>query len=133
MLEDRTLPNIAIRWAWHYRTLVALRNRLIREANICLDELGTAIEPDSMHPADSASDEFDHDFSLALLARKENALAEINDAITRILEGRYGICEATKTRIPAARLRAVPWCRYARHVEQQLERTSAAPRRTFRQ
>ena len=83
------------------------------------------LEPHGMHLADTATDEFDHDLALALLAREESAATEVNDAITRIVEGRYGRCEETGRKIPAARLRALPWCRYARDVEERLERLGA--------
>lgn len=116
-------PSIPRRWAWHYRTLLALRDRLMQDAQRKRHEAAAAIEPHSMHLADSATDEFDHDLALAMLAREESAVTEINDAITRILERRYGLCEETGERIPAARLRALPWCRFGREVEAELERS----------
>lgn len=90
-----------------------------------LHEVSEALEPHSMHPADSATDQFDHDLALTLLAREENAITEINDAITRIVVGTYGVCLASGDRIPANRLRAIPWCRYSRDVESRLEKTGA--------
>jgi RNA polymerase-binding protein DksA len=48
-------------------------------------------------------------------------LQEIDDALQRIEEGAYGICEGTGKPIPKARLRAQPWARccveYARSLE----------------
>ena len=80
------------------------------------------VEGHSTHPADSATDEFGHDVAMALLAREENALCDVNDAVTRILEGRYGICEASGVKIPAERLHALPWCRYSLETERRVER-----------
>lgn len=117
------VPAIARKFAWHYRTLLALRDRLMQDTQRKLRDVADPIESHSMHLADSATDEFDHDLALAMLAREESALTEVNDAITRMLEGRYGLCEETGARIPALRLRALPWCRYALAVEEQLERT----------
>jgi RNA polymerase-binding transcription factor DksA len=116
-------PSIPRRWAWHYRTLLALRDRLLLDTQRKRHDAADAIEPHSMHLADSATDEFDHDLALAMLAREESAVTEINDAVTRILEGRYGRCEETGEKIPAARLRALPWCRFGREVEAELERS----------
>jgi len=87
-----------------------------------LHDAEAPIEPHSTHMADSASDEFDHALALTLLAREENALIEINDAIMRILDGKYGVCGETGISIPSRRLRAIPWCRYAREVEAKLEK-----------
>lgn len=117
------VPAIARKFAWHYRTLLALRGRLMQDTQRKLRDVADPIDSHSMHLADSATDEFDHDLALAMLAREESALTEVNDAITRMLEGRYGLCEETGARIPALRLRALPWCRYALEVEEQLERT----------
>lgn len=115
-------PAIDPKWTWHYRTLLRLRDRLLQENRAKRHEAVGAVEPHSMHPADSATDEFDHDLALTLLAREESASTEVNDAITRIIEGRYGVCEETGRRIPAARLRALPWCHYTREVEERLEK-----------
>lgn len=110
------------KWSWHYRTLLQLRDRLLQDSENKLHEVAQGVEPHSMHPADSATDEFDHDLALILLAREENALTDVNDAITRILEGKYGVCEETGVLISPRRLRALPWCRYSRQVEEQLEK-----------
>ena len=82
------------RWAWHYQTLVTLRDRLVQEQQV----------PQS-------TDWFDRDFIRALLAREADPLREINAAIDRILHGDYGFCEVTGLRIAPARLRAMPWLR----------------------
>lgn len=115
-------PAIEPRWNWHFQTLLALRERLMQEAGQKLKDAAQPIEAHSMHPGDSATDEFEHDVALTLLAREENALRDVNDALARILEGRYGVCEISGVTIPAARLRALPWCRYSLQAEQQLER-----------
>ena len=81
-------------WAWHYRTLMALRDHLIQEQQ-----------------SPQSADRFDRDFVRALLAREPDALGEINAAIERILHGTYGVCEATGRSIAPARLRAAPWTR----------------------
>src|ERR1043166_4169439 len=93
------------KWRWHYRTLFEIRGRLSQDTEAKLHEAAEPIEPHGAHPGDSATDEFDHDLALTLLAREESALIEVNDAIGRILNGTYGICEASGVPIPARRLR----------------------------
>lgn len=119
---ETTFPPVERRWAWHYKTLATLRDRIARDVAEKLVEAATPVETHSMHPADSASDEFEHDLALAALAREDDALREIDNAIWRIRHGRYGRCELTNARIPAARLRAVPWCRYTQSAEAEVER-----------
>ena len=116
------------RWKWHYRTLIALRDRLSQDTGQKFREAAEPIEAHSMHAADSGTDEFEHDMVLTLLDRKEHALRDVNDAIIRILEGRYGVCGITGAAIPASRLRALPWCRYSVEAERELERANGKGR-----
>lgn len=115
------------RWEWHTTALLRLRDRLLDEADARLRTVAERIEPHGEHLADSATDEFDHDRALALLAREENALQEVTAALHRIESGAYGVCELSGRRIPAARLRAIPWCRYSLEVERELERRGEGP------
>ncbi|HEY6228684.1 MAG TPA: TraR/DksA C4-type zinc finger protein, partial [Verrucomicrobiae bacterium] len=71
---------------------------------------------------DRGTDEYDMGAALSLISSEQNALLEIDHAIRRIRDGTYGVCEATGKPIPPERLDAVPWTRFARDVEEKLER-----------
>jgi RNA polymerase-binding transcription factor DksA len=103
---------IAPEWAWHFRTLLALRNHLLSGSGDRCRELVEAMEPPSVHALDWLAETYDHDLALALPANREEALREVNDAILRIEKGTYGRCEATGKPIARSRLRATPWRRY---------------------
>jgi RNA polymerase-binding transcription factor DksA len=118
-------PGVSPRWAWHYRFLRALRKRLLESGGERRSELTEPLEPYGAHPADVASEEFEHEFTAALWSAEQSALTELDDALDRIRRGRYGICEVTGRPIPSARLRAIPWTRYLAKVQQDLERYSA--------
>lgn len=115
-------PSVPPKWTWHYRVLAALRDRLEAERQARRGELNDPIEAHGAHPADSGSDEFDHELALTLLAHEEDALAQVTEALERIRNGTYGLCLATGQRIPAQRLRVLPWCRYSREIEELIER-----------
>ena len=119
-----TAPQIPPRWSWHYHKLQSLRDRLLDSRDDQLGQVAGVEEPFSVDPADSASDETDHEAALGILARDHDMLLEVNAAIRRILEGSYGICEASGQPIPPDRLRAVPWTRYTREVEERLEQAA---------
>jgi RNA polymerase-binding transcription factor DksA len=106
----------------HHRVLLSLQRRLMSKRALLRHDATAPLEPHSLDEADSATDEFDHDLALAQLSAKQDALYEVIEALKRIKEGRYGICEATGRRIPPARLRVVPWARYTREVEAGLEK-----------
>ena len=114
-------PQIPKRWRWHYETLARLRDRLIEERTEALSEAAEPVERHSLHQADSATDEFDHEFALSQLSAQQDALYEVEAAMRRILDNSYGVCEQTAKRIPAARLKAVPWTRFLEEVQARLE------------
>jgi DnaK suppressor protein len=121
-------PQIEKRWSWHYQKLGQLRERLLEERGEQLREAAEPIERHSMHQADSATDEFDHELALSQLSAEQDALYEVEAAMKRITDGSYGVCEQTGKRIPAARLKAVPWTRFREEVEARLEGTGEIPR-----
>lgn len=77
-----------------------------------------------IHMADLGTDNYQQEFSLGLMDSERRLLVEIDDAMNRIENGTYGICEGTGKPIPKARLEAQPWARYcveyARMVEEGL-------------
>jgi DnaK suppressor protein len=77
-----------------------------------------------IHMADIGTDNYEQEFALGLLDSERKLLHEINDALIRIDDGIYGVCEGTGEPIPYARLEASPWARYcvayARLIEQGL-------------
>jgi RNA polymerase-binding transcription factor DksA len=100
-----------------------LRDRLIEERSEALSEAAEPVERHSLHRADSATDEFDHELALSQLSGEQDALYEVEAAMRRILDSSYGVCERTGKRIPAARLKAVPWTRFREEVQARLEST----------
>ncbi|WP_395741735.1 TraR/DksA family transcriptional regulator [Prosthecobacter sp.] len=115
-------PAVPRCWAWHYHKLQTLLDELLGKRSDHQAEVSEPIEPHSMDLADSATDEFDHELALGLLAQEDDALLEVVSAINRIMQGTYGICEDTGRPIPAARLRAVPWARRTVEAQSRAER-----------
>ena len=118
---------IPAKWSWHYRTLCQLRERLLQDRKERLSEAAEPLERHSMHLADSATDAFDHDLALSRLSAAQDALYEVEAAMMRITDGGYGVCEQTGKRIPAIRLKMVPWTRFREDVEARLESTGIVP------
>jgi hypothetical protein len=82
-----------------------------------------------MNQADTAIGEFDDDPALSELSAKDAGSFEVDQALRRIVDGgACGICDLTGRRIPAARLRAVPWTRFSVTSETELERNGAMGR-----
>ena len=128
LTATRSSERVPTKWRWHYRVLLSIQSRLLRERGELRHAAAEPLEPHSLTEADSATDEFDHDLALTQLSAEQDALYEVNEALDRIQSGRYGVCEETGKAIPAARLRAVPWTGFTREVEERLEKQGGVPR-----
>jgi len=65
-----------------------------------------------IHMADLGTDNYEIENILGLMDSERKILLEINDALRRIEDGIYGICENSSEQIPRQRLKAIPWARY---------------------
>ena len=77
--------------------------------------------PSADNPADIGSDSFAQEFSLELLARDEETLAEIQEALARIDAGEFGRCESCGCWIRRTRLNAVPYAKNCIACQRELE------------
>lgn len=74
------------------------------------------------HMADVATDNYDREFSLGLVSNERKFLYELDDALKRIEEGSFGICQECKSLISKNRLKAVPYARLCVKCQQKLEK-----------
>lgn len=74
-----------------------------------------------IHMADIGTDNYEQEFALGLMNSERKLLQEIDDALQRIEQGTYGICEGTGKPISKARLEAQPWARYCVEYARMLE------------
>lgn len=110
----------------HYRSLLlATRVQLCGSLNAMEDQ---ALNPDGgnlshmpIHMADIGTDTFDQDFMLGLAESERQRLREIDEALKRIEDRTYGVCQMTGQPIPAARLEAKPWAKYTIEAARALE------------
>ena len=74
-----------------------------------------------VHMADIGTDTFEQEFSIELMEGERKLLREIDEALQRIEEKTYGLCEGTGNQIPRARLEAKPWAKYCVEYARELE------------
>lgn len=75
-----------------------------------------------IHMADIGTDNYEQEFALGLMDSERKLLREIDDALQRMEDKTYGICEGTGEPIPKARLEAQPWARYSVEYARMLEK-----------
>lgn len=71
---------------------------------------------------DSVSEERTRELDMILTDREKRKLAQIDDAIDRIDENTYGLCEECGVKIPKARLRVLPFAKYCVECQEKNER-----------
>ena len=74
------------------------------------------------HMADVATDTYDREFSLGIASNDRQFLYEIEDALKRIEDGLYGICEDCKNPISKSRLKALPHARLCVKCQEKKEK-----------
>ncbi len=75
-----------------------------------------------LHMADLGTEAFDLDFTLGLIENEQETLGQINEAISRIERGTYGICSECQEPIAKARLQALPYTATCIECARKLER-----------
>jgi len=80
---------------------------LLMEAERTKDQVKETEEP-SPDPLDQASNVFDRDFLLRLRDRERKLMLKIKEALERIENGTFGICEVCGQNLSQKRLRSSP-------------------------
>jgi DnaK suppressor protein len=78
---------------------------------------------------DQASSERDRELGLLLGDRDREKLRNIDEALLKVEEGEYGICEECEEEIPVGRLKVVPFARYCVKCKADIEKQQAQTKR----
>jgi RNA polymerase-binding transcription factor DksA len=73
---------------------------------------GSELSNAPFHLGDMGTEEYLYDLNTTLLANEQFIAAEARDALRRMDEDRYGICESCGVAIAKGRLEAIPFTRY---------------------
>lgn len=76
----------------------------------------------TLHMADVATDAYDREFSLGLASNDRDAIIQINDALKRIDEGKFGSCQKCSKPIAKTRLKALPFTSFCLKCQQAQEK-----------
>jgi RNA polymerase-binding protein DksA len=76
----------------------------------------------SYHMADVATDTYDREFSLGLASNDRELLYELDDAMKRIDDGIFGVCEDCKVVISKTRLKVIPYTRFCIKCQEKNEK-----------
>jgi len=125
--NQKTRPKMPKRELDKYRDiLLRKRSELVGDVSNMEDEAlrqsSGSLSHLPQHMAEQGTDAFDQAMSLDLAAVDRTLIREIDDALSRIDAGTYGVCERTGVLIAPERLAELPWAKYSIEAARALER-----------
>lgn len=114
------------------RQLEALAARVRTDANAMIEQArhgsggngGSELSNTPFHLGDMGTEEYLYDLNTTLLANEQYIASEAREALHRLDEGTYGVCELCGKAIAKERLEAIP---FARHCVKCAEEADATP------
>ena len=106
-----------------------LRDMLLKMKGNLLQEIAANMKMEIGHLQeaiadmyDLADDERERQFSILLCNRDRGKLELIDEALERLEEGTYGICEECGSKIAEGRLKVMPFARYCIACQSRIEK-----------
>ena len=65
-----------------------------------------------LHMADVGSENYDQEFTLELIENEQGTLEQVNEALHRLEQGKFGLCVECGEPISKPRLHAIPYTRH---------------------
>ena len=78
----------------------------------------------TMHMADMSSDTYERELSMSLASTEQEVLYHIDDALKRLDDGTFGICQQCAKPITMSRLKAVPYASLCVNCQRKKEQKS---------
>ena len=105
-----------------HKSLTSRRGELRRRLGGELNDLGH-LNPSSASgdAADAAFDSGSEEIASQLAELEAKELRQIERALVKIKHGNYGVCEGCQTKIPVARLNALPYSTLCVKCQQEME------------
>jgi RNA polymerase-binding transcription factor len=109
--------------------LLETRAKLLGEIDSELRAERESNKDEGMDTYDLASEERDREINFILSDRERVKLKQIDDALERLDNGNYGVCESCGLEIAEERLIAMPFTTLCRDCQQDQEREAKSQRR----
>jgi RNA polymerase-binding transcription factor len=109
--------------------LVEMKTKLLSEIDSELRAEREANKDEGMDTYDLASEERDREINFILSDRERVKIKQIDDALDRLDQGTYGVCESCGLEIAEERLQAMPFTRLCRDCQQEQEKEAKSQRR----
>lgn len=102
-----------------------IKQRLLEERDLLIEKLKdndlSVDDSETPDPVDLAVRNYSKNVMLAVSENESRQLALIDEAIRRVDDGEYGLCQNCEKEITAKRLAAIPWARYCLNCQELVE------------
>lgn len=102
--------------------LLKMREDLVKEIARRSRASAEGSTPDIGDILDSVSEERTRELAMILTDREKRKLKQIDDALDRIEDDTYGLCEECGVKIPKQRLKVMPFARFCVDCQEKSER-----------
>src|SRR5215475_9424765 len=109
--------------------LLGMKAKLLNEMELESKAEREGNKDEGLDTYDLASEERDREISFILSDRERIKIKQIDDALERLDDGSYGVCESCGLDIAEERLNAMPFTRLCRDCQQDQEREAKSQRR----
>ena len=109
--------------------LLETKNKLLGVIDSELRAEREGNKDEGMDTYDLASEERDREINFILSDRERVKIKQIDDALDRLDQGTYGVCESCGLEIAEERLQAMPFTRLCRDCQQEQEKEAKSQRR----
>jgi DnaK suppressor protein len=110
------------------KKLKSMKDQLLRRKHEILDAFnknktyGKEADGDGAQDvADKAANSYTKEFLFSLSNSEREMLQEVDEALDRLEDGRFGVCVACEEVIERKRLEAVPWARHCLPCQEKME------------
>ena len=103
-------------------TLLGMKGQLLEDLPDRLKHEVESSKDEGRDTYDLASDERDREINMILNDRERTKLMAIEDALARLGEGSYGICDECGEEIGVGRLKVMPFTRLCVRCQEELEK-----------
>ena len=107
------------------KVLIQRRNELYRRLRRDLQDLGHSMAHPTGDVADAAFGNSGDEMTSQLAQLESKEVAQIELALHRIEQGRYGVCDVCSKKIPLARVNALPYCVMCVTCQAEVEKDSS--------
>jgi len=107
------------------KALKEIKQRLLDERNLLIEKLKdndlSVDDSETPDPVDLAVRNYSKNVMLAVSENESRQLALIDEALRRVEDDEYGLCQNCEKEITAKRLAAIPWARYCLNCQELVE------------